>query len=133
MNPQPETQQLSALQVALLRVLWDNGEATVAQVHAELAEERGLAATTIATLLTRLERRGLVTHRNEGRQFVYRALVEEKDVQLSQVRDLADRVFEGNLAELVSHLVAREDIDAGDLERVKAMIDAKTGTPRKGR
>lgn len=133
MNPQPDTQQLSALQVALLRVLWDNGEATVAQVHAELAEERGLAATTIATLLTRLERRGLVTHRNEGRQFVYRALVEEKDVQLSQVRDLADRVFEGNLAELVSHLVAREDIDAGDLERVKAMIDAKTGTPKKGR
>ncbi len=133
MNPQPETQQLSALQVALLRVLWDNGEATVAQVHAELAEERGLAATTIATLLTRLERRGLVAHRNEGRQFVYRALVEEKDVQLSQVRDLADRVFEGNLAELVSHLVAREDIDAGDLERVKAMIDAKTSSTRKGR
>jgi len=133
MNPQPETQQLSALQVALLRVLWDNGEATVAQVHAQLAEERGLAATTIATLLTRLERRGLVTHRSEGRQFVYRALVEEKDVQLSQVRDLADRVFEGSLAELVSHLVAREDIDAGDLERVKAMIDAKTSSVRKGR
>lgn len=133
-EPSNETPQLSALQVALLRSLWLRGEATVAQVQEDLAvEERALAPTTVATLLTRLERRALVTHRSEGRQFVYRALIDESQVRETQVNDLTDRVFDGSIAELVGHLISRNDIKAGDLERVREMIDAKARTIRKGR
>jgi len=116
--------ELTELQLAVMRVLWDHA-APVADVHAALVAERGLALTTVATVLSRLEKAGLVGRRAEGRHFVYRALVSEEDVRRSMVAGLADRLFEGDVTALVSHLLAAGEIDAGDLERVRRLIDAK--------
>src|SRR5439155_4455471 len=59
----PGRHQLTELQLAILRVLWDKGEATVQDIWEALHAERGLAQTTVATMLSRLERRGVVTRR----------------------------------------------------------------------
>ena len=61
---------LSDLQLAVVRVLWDKGEASAADVQRALHRSRGLAITTVSTLLTRLEKRGLLSHRADGRTFV---------------------------------------------------------------
>ncbi len=121
--------QLSDLQLAILRVLWQAGEATVAQVHSSLLDERGLAVTTVATILSRLERRGLVGHRREGRQFVYQALISAREVRRSMLSELTDRVYQGNVTELVSHLLSNRDLNPGDLARVKQMIEAHEHQP----
>ncbi len=115
---------LTDLQADVMRVLWDRPEATVAEVHATLRENRGLATTTVATLLKRLEKRGLVAHRTEGRQFVYRAAVSEDEVRRSMVSELTERLFEGDATALVSHLLTERSIRSGDIERVKALIEA---------
>ena len=57
-----EPHQLTELQIAIMRILWERKEATVAEIHAALLDERGLAPTTVATLLSRLEKRGAVKH-----------------------------------------------------------------------
>ena len=54
---------LSELQLSLMRVLWQRGEASTAEVAEALRGERDLAHTTVATLLTRLEKRGLLASR----------------------------------------------------------------------
>ena len=118
--------RLSDLQHAVMRVLWDREEATVAEVHTVLHPERGLAPTTVATLLSRLEKRGLVGHRSEGRQFVYRSLVSEEAVRNSMVSELNELLFEGNVAEFLSHLLDGRDLTEEDLIRVRALIEAKT-------
>src|SRR2546430_643963 len=59
----PGRHQLTELQLAILRVLWDRSEATVQDIWEALHAERGLAQTTVATMLSRLERRGIVTRR----------------------------------------------------------------------
>ncbi|NNF05697.1 MAG: BlaI/MecI/CopY family transcriptional regulator [Candidatus Eisenbacteria bacterium] len=123
-----ENNQLSGLQLAIMRVLWDRGEATVADVHEVLHRDRGLAPTTVATILTRLEKRDLLSHRREGRQFIYKALVSEDEVRKSMVSELTDRVFQGNVAELVGHLLSEQEITAGDLEVVKQLIEKKAKT-----
>ena len=94
----PETYQLTDLQIAIIRVLWDRGQATVAEICEALREERGLAPTTIATLLTRLQKRGVVSHTTRQRQFVYRAEVTESEVQRSMVSDLTERLFDDSPA-----------------------------------
>ena len=66
----PVTTSLTDLQLAIMRILWDRAEATVVEVQTRLRPERDLAQTTIATLLSRLEKRGVVEHRLDGRQFV---------------------------------------------------------------
>ena len=120
---------LSELQIAVMRVLWERAEASVANIAAVLADERGLKYTTVATLLTRLERRGVVGQRREGRQLVYRARVSEPHVRRSMVADLIGSLFGGDPRALVAHLVDESEIAPGDLERVRKRL-AK-GTARR--
>ena len=117
--------QLTDLQTAVMRVLWQQGEATVVQVHAALREERRLAMTTVATLLSRLEKYGFLTHRAEGRQYVYRPLVSQGEVRQSQVAGLIDQLFQGNPADLMYHLINESEVEDEDLARVVALIESK--------
>jgi predicted transcriptional regulator len=118
----PETHQLTDLQISLLRVLWDRGQATVAEICDAVRAERGLALTTVATLLSRLEKRGIVSHETRARQFVYQAEVTEADIRRSMVQELTEQLFDGDVAALMSHLLSAREISAGDLDRIKAML-----------
>lgn len=120
-----KTHALGTVQLAIMRVLWEMGEATVTQVHKVMHEQRGLAPTTVATMLTKMEKRGVVTHRSEGRKYIYSPTVSEGEVKQSMVADLKDKLFEGNVAALVSHLIAEHEVDPNELERLKALIDQK--------
>jgi BlaI family penicillinase repressor len=118
-----EQNTLGELQLAIMRVIWQRGEATVADVQEALRKERGLALTTIATMLKRLEIRGVVEHRLEGRQFVYRALVSEELVKSSMVGQLTSRLFSGDPLALLSHLLTEYEIDPDELPRLAKLID----------
>lgn len=125
MHPTDQDPHLTPLQLDVMRVLWERGEATATDVHAALSPERGLAPTTVATLLRRLEKRGLIEHRSEGRQFVFRPAVAEAEARDAMVDELAERLFEGDAVELVHHLLTRRDLRPGDLERVRKLIEAR--------
>jgi predicted transcriptional regulator len=116
---------LSDLQIAVVRVLWRNGETSVTDIAKVLGDERGLKHTTVATLLTRLEKRGVVEQRREGRQLIYRALVSEPQVRRSMVADLVGSLFGGDSRELVAHLVRESDLAPGDLENLRKRLARK--------
>ena len=119
----PGRHQLTELQLAILRVLWDRGEATVQDIWEALHAERGLAQTTVATMLSRLERRGVVTRRAQSRQYHYRAAVTEREVQHSMVGELTERLFDGDVTALVQHLLSGEDVSPGDIAKIRDMIE----------
>jgi predicted transcriptional regulator len=121
-KPQRKT-QLSDLQLAVMRVLWNRGQATTAEVVADLAAQRGLAHTTVATLLTRLEKRGVVAQRRDGRSWVYRAAMSEAEVQRSMVAGLVASLFAGDSAALVAHLVREDEVTPGDLAAIRARLE----------
>ena len=124
--------QLGELQLAIMRILWSEGEATVATVHRLLQPDRELAHTTVATMLSKMEKKGVVAHRAEGRVYVYRATVTQAEVNRSMVSDLTERLFGGSSAALVSHLLDREDIDPAELRRIRDMIEGKDGAEGDG-
>jgi BlaI family penicillinase repressor len=124
--------QLTDLQLAVLRVLWDRGSATAAEITDALRASRGLAQQTIATILSRLERRGVVRHTARHRQYLYSAVVTEPEVRRGMLSELTDRVFEGDVAALVTQLLSAREISPGDLARVKTLLadhEAKRGIP----
>lgn len=123
---------LGDLQHAIMKVLWERGEATTADVHAALHAERGLAFTTIATMLRKMEDKGVVTHRPDGRQFVYRPAVSEDHVRRSMVGELVARLFEGDPKALVAHLVSEHEIDATELRELRRRV-ANATPPARGR
>ena len=129
----PGRHHLTELQLAILRVLWDKGEATVQDIWEALHADRGLAQTTVATMLSRLERRGVVTRRApaQSRQYHYRAAVTEREVQHSMVGELTQRLFDGDVTQLVQHLLNGADVSPGDLAKIRKMI-ARADTNARG-
>jgi predicted transcriptional regulator len=120
-----ESHHLGDLQLAIMRILWNRDEASVADVHEALEPERGLALTTIATMLAKLEKKGVVEHRAEGRRYIYRPTVSEGQVRRSMVSDLTSQLFRGDALALVNHLLSEHEIDGQELNQLRQLIAAK--------
>ena len=99
--------------LAVLQILWARGEATAHEL------------TTNANQLSRLEKRGVITHRVAGRRNVYRAAVDAAEIRRSVVEDFAsvtDDLFQGDVAALVCQLIKARDVKPEDLARVIALL-----------
>ncbi len=114
--------RLGDLQIRIMKVLWSRGEATVAEVHKALEGGRELAYTTVATMLRKMEGRGLVRHRVEARSFVYQTLVAEDAVSRGMADHLLDRLFEGSLADMVRHLLSTREVSREELAKIEQLI-----------
>ena len=122
------TYRLGNLQLRIMRVLWNSGLASVAQVRDKLGGKR-LAYTTVATMLRKMEDRGLLRHHEQGRKFTYQAVATAEDVTRSMTDDLIDRLFEGNLAEAVIHLLETRDVSHKELTRLERLIQERKNRP----
>lgn len=120
--PKQKTHRLGDLQLKIMKVLWQRGECAVSDVFAEISKERDLAYTTIATMLRKMEGRGLLTHRTDGRTFIYRAAVDEQSVTSNMSEHLLDRLFEGSLSDLVSHLLQTREVSREELTKIEKLI-----------
>ena len=121
----PRAYRLGDLQLRIMKILWRLGTASVATVHVELATEGRLAYTTIATMLRKMEARGLVKHDRDGRRFLYIAAVPAEAITRSMANDVIDRLFEGNLADMVSHLLSSREISTAELSELENLITAR--------
>ena len=116
---------LAELQLAIMQVLWERGEATVSDVREALQASRPLAYTTIGTMLSKMEANGQVAHRSDGRINIYRPLLEREDVSRSMLSDLNERLFQGDVTHLMCTLLDGCDISADELKRLKRLIAAR--------
>lgn len=124
-SPKSSDLVLSDLQLMLMRVFWSRPSASAADVVSELRAIRPLAHTTVATLLSRLEKRGLLLATREGRQVTYSAAVSQRDVRRSMVSALLAGLFDGEARGLVSHLVDQRHLDANELAEIRAALARK--------
>jgi BlaI family penicillinase repressor len=120
--PKPIVHRLGELQLKIMKVLWEKSEASVPEVHKLLSGETELAYTTIATMLRKMEARGLVKHRVEERRFLYRSAVQEDDVTRKMSAHLVERLFEGSLADTVSHLLSTHEVSREELTKLEKLI-----------
>lgn len=109
-----EALQITDLQLAILQILWEQGEATVGEVHDALARHRDLAHSTVATLLARLKKRGVVSREGDRRRYIYRPLVSLDDVRESMVAELTDLLFSGDPVGLMAHVAGSGAITLED-------------------
>lgn len=125
---------MTELQLKVMRILWDRGQVTAADVQAALRPRHELAATTVSTLLARMAKRGDVAMRREGRQFFYSARVAESDITARKLSEVADLLFSGSAASAISHLVDSTKLDARQLRALQKQIAEKEAAiAKKGR
>jgi predicted transcriptional regulator len=103
-RPAPPREIPPPLELECLKTLWKIGEASVKDVREDLAASRGLAYTTVMTLLDRLTRKGAAARRKVGRQFLYSAVLPREVVRRVAVGELVEGLFDGSQTELAAFL-----------------------------
>jgi predicted transcriptional regulator len=120
----PSLTPLGETEMEVLHHVWDLDEATVADVHERILEDREVAYTTVMTVMKKLADKGYLAYRKEGRSYVYRPDRRPDDVQHSLLQRLMEKVFHGSPTALVQTLVQREELSDAEREELKAIIDA---------
>jgi len=110
-------------ELAILRVLWNLGPATVRDVHTELSKDRDMGYTTVLKLMQIMAEKGLVTRDESARTHVYQAAQGEKPTQTFLVKDLVTRAFGGNAKALVVRALDAEHATREDLDDIQRMLD----------
>jgi BlaI family penicillinase repressor len=125
MAKRPATIPDSELDV--LKVLWDREQATVREVLETLrAAGREWSYATVATLLDRLETKGVVTSNRSELAFVYRPAITPHEVQQKRLKSLVDKLYQGEPGLLVLHLLKSHPLDAKQAGEVRAILDEMT-------
>jgi BlaI family transcriptional regulator, penicillinase repressor len=106
-------------ELVILRVLWRRGPCTVRQVQETLEEDRPTGYTTALKFLQIMFEKGLVLRDESERSHVYRARVSEQQTQRLLLRDLADRAFDGSLAQLVGHALAMKPVSRSEAAEIR--------------
>ena len=117
--------QLGRVQLLIMQVLWENGRATAREITDAINATEPIAHSTVQTLLRGLEEKGAVDHQSEGRTFVFFPLVEEDKFKRSATRDLVERVFAGNAATLVAHLLKNENVSRAEIDEIRRLINRR--------
>jgi predicted transcriptional regulator len=125
--------RLAELQLAIMQVLWEQQEASVGNVRDALESLRSLAYTTVGTMLAKMEAKGLVDHRSDGRVNVYRPVVKREQVRQSMMSDLTERLFQGDVSQMMCHLLDGESVTQEDLAELKRLIRRKERELKNGR
>jgi predicted transcriptional regulator len=116
---------LTELQQAILNVIWSTGPATSEQVREALLPRHPLKDSSVRTLLRRLEARGYVTHRLEGKVFVYQAVVPPRSVAARAVRQIIERFCAGSVEQFLVGMVDEKVLTVGEIERLVRKVRSK--------
>lgn len=126
----PET-VLSPLEDRVMRVVWDLSEARADQVRERLQHERDLKDSTIRTLLRRLEEKGVLEHRVEGRTYVYRARNAPETMAVDAVRSVVNRFCKGSVSRLLLGMADDAMVSPEELRELADRIEVAKQTERK--
>jgi BlaI family transcriptional regulator, penicillinase repressor len=123
--PRRSSKHPTELELEILKILWTAGQSTVRQIQEALAPGRGLAYTTVMTMLTIMANKGYVRRTKSGNGFVYRARIEQEKTSSGMLQDLTDRLFGGSTAAVVQHLLDTADLDPKELDHIRQLVARK--------
>jgi predicted transcriptional regulator len=111
-------------ELAVLKVLWDRERATIRELTDELYPGGGTSHyATVQKLLERLQERGAVARRRDGRVNVYTATRSREDVIRNRLRDAADQLCEGSMTPLLTQLVRTRALSAEEIADLRRLVD----------
>jgi predicted transcriptional regulator len=118
-----KSNQLTDVEQRILEVLWKEGEASVKDIALALSEEKQTAYTTAQTMCKILEEKGYADYRKEGRAFIYRAKISQKEARQGALTSLLNRFFGSSPELLAQHLMEEYNINLDDLQSLQDQID----------
>jgi BlaI family transcriptional regulator, penicillinase repressor len=117
-----EMPELTPAQGEIMEIIWEHGEVSATGVRKVLSQSRPVARNTVRTLLERMEEKGWITHREDGRTFLYRAARPRHASIGQKVREVIETVCGGSPEALVTALLDYRGLSRGELVRIREML-----------
>ncbi len=122
-NPKKTRQRnLSDVEQMVMDHIWAAGAVTAEDVREALAARHAMKDSTVRTVLRRLEEKGFLRHKVEGRTFLYRATHARQNIAARAVRHIVDRFCGGSVEQLLVGMVENEVLQPDELERLARKI-----------
>jgi len=121
--PRPKSLTMTDGELRLMRVLWDKGQATVGEVVEALKARPRPAYNTVLTLLRIMEKKGYVSHRKDGRAFIFLPTVDRADASRNALQTLVNRFFDGSPRLLMLNLLEDAQLSSEALKQLKDRIE----------
>ena len=119
----PIDKRISDAELDLMEVLWAARDPlTSAEIVERLESQRDWSAATVKTMLSRLAAKGVITHREDGRRFLYSPAIERDAYVGRESRRFVERLFGGRLSPLVARLAEEDALDDEDIAAIEALL-----------
>ena len=119
--------QPTAVELEILRILWELGPSPVRAIHARLAEAKGTNYSTSVKMLAVMLTKGLVKRDEEARPHIYRAAVSRDRAAKKILGELIDKVYDGSAMSLVLQALASGTATQAEIDEVRKLLDAMEG------
>ena len=123
-----EKVHLSNSEWEIMNILWESSDMTITQIVARLNEKKFWDKHTVITLLNRMEKKGAVAYRRNGRAKEYYSIISQNDTVMRETEQFLNRVFAGSLSLMVNSFLSNEKIKKEELdERYEMLKEAEKG------
>ena len=116
---------LTELENEVMQAVWEAGPCSVEAVHQNISRNRRLKETSTRTLLRRLEQKGYLRHKTQGRAYIYRAVESARSLAARAVRQIIDRFCQGSVEELVTGMVESKVLSKSEMNRLEEFVSRR--------
>ncbi len=116
---------ISDAEFEVMDMIWKFAPISTNEITERLTKFKEWSPKTIHTMLTRLEKKGVITHRKESRSFVYSPCIEKDAYLEAESRTLANRFFDGAMNQMLVSFVQKKDLTDKDIEKLQHILDEK--------
>lgn len=113
---------LTASEWLVMECLWQEAPQTLMQLAARLKQEAGWAKSTTATMISRMEAKGLLSYGGSGRTRLYRPTVRREEVAVRETESLLARVYQGSVGMMMSTLAAHKPLSRQEIDELYAVL-----------
>ena len=116
--------RISGAEYEIMEVLWRDAPLTATEVAERAPADKAWNIRTVKTLLARLLAKGVLSHEEEGRRYLYRPAIARADYVAQESGRLIDRMFGGRVTPLVAQLAERDRLSDADIAEIEALLKA---------
>lgn len=117
--------QISDAEFEVMDVIWKYAPISTNEITDRLSKTKDWSPKTIYTMLSRLEKKGVIVHEKESRVFVYTPCIRKEDYIEVESRTLANRFFDGAMNQMVVSFLDQKELSAEDLDELQRVLDRK--------
>ena len=122
--------KISSAEWEVMRVLWTKGETTYTEITKILSTKQDWSASTVKTLLGRLADKGYLTSRREGRTFLYQAVLNEEEANLTAVNEVLSKICLTKHSQLLGELIQQTPMTKEQIKDLQDIIASKVSVER---